>query len=406
MINKSFIFGAAVLAISAIAFSSCSDDSGVDYLSATVTIDESSLSGIPSPESYTVTFTNVGTGDVLKKISTGTSVSTDSLITGVYNITAQAQFEKGGFSYNYIGTSSNVEVNSDGINCVIKVSATKSSALVFKEIFYSAGKTPAAKNYFRDQFYEIYNNSDKTVYADGICLGEALSSTVFDFTGTAGLTGEASDYIFFGKLVWQVPGDGNDYPIAPGESFVIAQYATDHTAADKNPNSLDLSTADFETYIDDYSSNQTDCNAINLNLVCNASGNNSKQYFTSVFGSAMVIFYPSTTIKNTDYIESVNQANNMGREILKSDVLDAVDCIKNATTAKRLEAQFDAGSIFCSGIYVNESIYRKTASTNADGRIVYQDTNNSTEDFQISTTPTIRRNSAGRPSWSTWTVAQ
>ncbi|MDR0582207.1 MAG: DUF4876 domain-containing protein [Prevotellaceae bacterium] len=37
-----------------------------------------------------------------------------------------------------------------------------------------------------------------------------------------------------------------------------------------------------------------------------------------------------------------------------------------------------------------------------DGRNIYQDTNNTTNDFEVQDTPAIRRNGANKPSWNTW----
>ena len=52
----------------------------------------------------------------------------------------------------------------------VKVDAVKEAALVFKEIYYTGVKD----FYFRDQFYEIYNNSTEVVYADSLCIAETI----------------------------------------------------------------------------------------------------------------------------------------------------------------------------------------------------------------------------------------
>ena len=49
---------------------------------------------------------------------------------------------------------------------------------------------------------------------------------------------------------------------------------------------------------------------------------------------------------------------------------------------------------------------RKVAETLPDGRIVLQDTNNTTDDFTVNDTPQIRRYGVKRPAWSTWNTAQ
>ena len=147
-------------------------------------------------------------------------------------------------------------------------------------------------------------------------------------------------------------------------------------------------------------------NAIDMKFVCNASKNNKKQYLTSVFGTAMVIFKPSTELKNSDFLEPTNGQKKLGREVLKKDVLDAVECVKNISSNKKLNDIFDAGKIWCSNSYTGESVIRKIKEKKANGRIIYIDTNNSSNDFEVSPRPEIRRNGAKRPSWSNWTTAQ
>jgi len=73
---------------------------------------------------------------------------------------------------------------------------------------------------------------------------------------------------------------------------------------------------------------------------------------------------------------------------------------------KKLNDIFDAGKIWCSNSYTGESVIRKIKEKKADGRIIYIDTNNSSNDFEVSPRPEIRRNGAKRPSWSNWTTAQ
>lgn len=63
----------AALAAATLLLASCDQEKN-KYVSSNITIDESGLNGAPSPESYTVTFTNTTTGDVVTAESQGTSV--------------------------------------------------------------------------------------------------------------------------------------------------------------------------------------------------------------------------------------------------------------------------------------------------------------------------------------------
>ena len=264
-------------------------------------------------------------------------------------------------------------------------------------------KDSQSARYLKDTFFEIYNNSEETVHADGICLGDVLSYKVYDFSDKLE---NAEDYIFIGTYVWQIPGSGKEYPIEPGESIVIAASAIDHSAIAET---VDLSTAEFEAICDKYKEKggQADANAINLILACTIKETGLGNQLGRFTDAAWCIFYPSVPLrKDGEYLES-NHANNYGLEVLKADVLDAVDCLKTENPDdKRLENVLDAGWIKCETTGGNQSIVRKVEETLPDGRIKLQDTNNTTEDFTVDGKPEIRRYGAKRPSWSTWTTAQ
>jgi len=391
-----------IAAIALVVLASCKKDEGIKYLSSNLTIDESALDGAPSPSSYDVTFENVNTAYTRTKASNGTSVSVDSLVSGVYNITVQATFSNNGFAYNYIGSAQNVEITADGVDCSVAVSATKASALVLKELFYncSVNSTTGKGAYIKDNFYEVYNNSDQTVYADGLCIGEVLSNITYtwdqsDFSKVSDYTGNPEDYVFMATLVWQIPGDGSTYPIEPGESIVIAASAINHTEV--NAASPNLSTAEFEAYCDHYGEKgQTDAEAPNMTLAVQVKAP-TNQWLISNQGRGIIIFYPTHALRNQDFIAATNYSTTFGLEVLRSDIVDAVDCVKTETTNKWLPETLDAGKIWCSGINKGESVSRKVVETGK-----YQDTNNTSSDFEVNTTAEIRRNGAKRPSWSTW----
>jgi hypothetical protein len=67
-----------------------------------------------------------------------------------------------------------------------------------------------------------------------------------------------------------------------------------------------------------------------------------------------------------------------------------------------LPASVDAGFKYCSDSHSGQSIARKKTGETADGRPIFQDTNNTTDDYEIFDTPVVRRYGVGRPSWNTW----
>ena len=147
---------------------------GTKTISINVKVDETKLvaAGIPSPESYGVKISNFATGSVIETTTENGIATATDILPGVYTISVSASQNQGGFTYTIAGSESNVSLIADGAEVVVNVDAVKEAALVFKEIYYTGVKD----YYFRDQFYEIYNNSTEVVYADGLCIAETIYS--------------------------------------------------------------------------------------------------------------------------------------------------------------------------------------------------------------------------------------
>jgi hypothetical protein len=74
----------------------------------------------------------------------------------------------------------------------------------------------------------------------------------------------------------------------------------------------------------------------------------------------------------------------------KKHVIDAVEIVRVETDKryKRLHTELDAGYTYLDGgTYCSKSVRRK-AKLIVEGRVIYKDTNNSTEDFLHDLTPT------------------
>jgi len=382
----------------------------VPTCSGLIGINITGLDGVPAPDSYTITITNVGTTEVTTIESPSPLISVMDLAPGTYDITVKAVTSKGGSAYILTGSASSVVFTGGDFGSIyVDLTAVKSSALIMKEIHYNATKTlpneqGKTSTYLKDTFFELYNNGDETVYLDGVCLGNALSSTTFDFSAQQDkLSHPVSEYVFMETYVWRIPGSGKQYPLAPGESAIISASAIDHSLVANAPSHV---TAEFETICQKYiDKGQTDASAINMELACTIKETGLANQFGNFTGEAWVLFYPSEPLRaDGQYLES-NKANNYGQEVLIADVLDAVDLKKNAAAEKQLVEALDMGAIWCATTGGNQSIVRKV-SGEKDGRKIYQDTNNTTDDFEVVEGPELRRNGAKRPSWSTWTTAQ
>lgn len=110
--------------------------------------------------------------------------------------------------------------------------------IVIREI-YTGGcpATPATGSYVYDKYVILHNNDSETRYLDGLCLG------MVDPYNSKGASGNYwtslapdggilfRDYASVPDAVWQFPGSGRDFPLAPGADAVVAlNGAVDHTA--------------------------------------------------------------------------------------------------------------------------------------------------------------------------------
>lgn len=374
----------------------------IENISATVQLSTASVDArIPRPDSYEVKFINYNDNLVFVKTADASGkVSVNDIVPGIYTVTATGSVLEQGFTYYFSGSLANINIVDTGSNLSIDLAASKSGALILKEIYYCGSKTPSGGSYFRDQFYEIYNNSESTVYVDHLCFG-----TLLPMTATALVyhwkVENPENYVYYDKI-WQIPGSGTDYPLQPGESIIIAQMAANHRIAKLNPACpVNLISAEFETFL---TTNVfiSDNPAINMEIAF-WPGYRTPQWLTTVFGAAYAMFFPSSPINPNTFVQPEGRTNK-GKNILIEDIVDAVECVNDATKMqlKRMPTVLDAGAAYVAGTYCGQSISRRIKEVKPDGRCIYWDTNNTTEDFQINETPVIRRNGAKIPAWNTW----
>ena len=415
------IFTAALCAIAL--FASCEEESGIKTVNVTIEVDEAKLENI-KPEVYDVVLTNTTTA-VATTVQTENGMAVANVIPGIYTIVVKANVAEEGMMYNITGSKKDVNILAAGETIKITVDMAKQSQLIFKEIYYQGctfetgnmkdDGTPETSTYFRDQFYEIYNNSDEVAYADGLCICDLDYasydySLIYEFTFVDGTVASKDEYVFT-QTVWQLPGDGDDYPIQPGESFIIAQWATNHKAAEltKGYSPVDLSGAEFEAI----EGEQTLWNGIvitdgpsqNMSIATNPAGYVPPQWLTPVGGCNMILFKPSTPLRQEDWL--INNDEDWIQnfcEIKIADVLDAVQMISDESVVINLgmPALLDAGYIWCDGTYKGQCVSRKVEGTLANGSPKFVDSNNTCDDFEVKMKPELRRNGAKVPSWNTW----
>ena len=276
-----------------------------------------------------------------------------------------------------------------------------SGPLVIKEIYCGGCQMyPLEGEYQSDKYIIIHNNDVNVQYLDGLCFAtlDPYNSTAQNvWLTTDPGTGERvlPDFVPIIQAIWQFGGDGDDFPLQPGEDAVLCCCgAIDHTVM--YPLSVNLNKPGyFVCYNSTYFPNT---------LYHPAPGTNISQdrildvviklgqataYTLSISSPAVVLFRAQeTTIQ-----EFVQQAENITDKPGSKDrivklppewVIDAVEVFTpGSNNTKRLRTELDAGYVTLSGTFMGHSLFRKTdeQATTTLGYEVLQDTNNSQNDF-------------------------
>lgn len=377
---------------------------------------------------------NTSTGDkIIGKTDENGELKFNAILPGTYNITADMTMSKQDYEDTFEIPTVNPEVYFGGMQekvivnvnvsaTVVTLSSGRIEDLVIKQVYY-AGSSNTEGASFRDHFLEIYNNSDETVYVDGLYVGllegntnsnvtsYTLANGQYDWSKSTGNTigGSANTDFVYANTIIRIPGTGKDHPLLPGKSIVIAQTAINHKAPYDNLNgqsvsikdpekTVDLSGADFETYLGDYftanggSPYLYDIQNIlvpDMEIVHWAV--NSRDMLLVVTSRPAFIIFKAKPGEIASFAKVPSPKSLNGAlfvRIPKEIIIDGVDTTdKEQKAPKDLPVSIDATRAFIKNAagapyadYSSYSIIRKTKQI-IKGRVVLMDTNNSQNDF-------------------------
>lgn len=291
---------------------------------------------------------------------------------------------------------------------------------LLKQIYYGGSHTINGA-VFRDQFIEIYNNSNAVMYADSLYIGLVagvantnsdvskswfLPSGQYNWTDALNMNNAKAntDYVYLTTAV-RIPGNGKQYPVQPGTSIIIAQNAINHKVpytdnagkaiSVKNPElTVDLSKADFEVYYGDQpginrlSSDIDNPLVPNLEVIYRVS---DRDFILDNNGREAVVLFKTTANLNsypkfpTPNVKTITGATSQYIQMPTSILIDGAEMAYTLETKRvphRLPATIDAGFTFSTGgPYSSQSVIRKTSKT-VNGRRILKDSNNSSLDFE------------------------
>ncbi|WP_196893784.1 DUF4876 domain-containing protein [Aureivirga marina] len=370
-------------------------------------------------EGVSVTLTETNSSQVYTVTSNAQGIALfEEINPGTYSLTASIAFTKETFEQtfgydsnqdetNFNASQGNVVINENVTTTAVELKTAKVGDLLIKQIYY-AGSHVADGASFRDQFIEIHNNSNEVIYADGLYIAQlfgntsmtvkdyTLSNGQFDWSKSIGMTlgNEANTDYIYADFVYKVPGNGEQYPIQPGESIVIAQTAVNHKAnyTDNAGNTVeitspeltvDLSGADFEVFIGDDYPSDIQTGAADMEVTYFRAGKD--MVFDTNGRDGFAIFRTDADVASFPLFRSPKEAETKEpayMQIPNNVIIDAVDITReDLSTPKKLPSELDASNIHVPlGKFSSQSVIRKTKTT-IGSRVVLEDTNNSENDF-------------------------
>ena len=260
--------------------------------------------------------------------------------------------------------------------------------IVIGKIYYAGSRDNNNKTYMAGKFIELYNQSDRPVDVGGLYIGlvEAESTQAYTLDN---LQEVYNSQVVLLKQLFRIPAD--EHLVAPGGTVLIVNSAVDHTA--NNDMDYNLLDADFEAKdASGRTLNNPDTPALELTYSMYSAVSNMNLVQSGPCG--VVIF--RTDEDPTSWPRTYKYGKETGNQWLllpKQYVTDGVEVLNHKSTGvdvntKRLYNDIDAGytNIEATSGWTGEIVYRKTQKTGTNGQRILMDTNNSSNDFKVSTT--------------------
>jgi len=379
-----------------------------EAISSTINITLAMPAGYDYPvEGMEIKLIDQATGLQFNGVANASGKAEIKVAPGSYIATSEAKHAAaGGVVYIFNGTSDRIRVTPSDpkiVNSNLSLKVSKAGQIIIKEFYYGGCINPlTGKAYANDKYIILYNNSDEVAYLDSLCIGvadpyNAPSSGKASVWVKKGTT-ELRDSIPNTSIGWMFPGTGKQNPLAPGEQTVVCTNGINHTLT--APNSIDLSKTGYWAMYDPILTKGQSTPQPGVKLLQGFwKVGTSTQYIISQLSPALFTYSLggkslSRFVLDT-YTWNPAQATNRNFDCLMIDknlILDGVECFREVTDSKRLRPEIDNGFTKTTGSGTGESIHRKVdaaATAAAGGRIVYMDTNNSSNDFEVRTKPSL-----------------
>lgn len=313
---------------------------------------------------------------------------------------------------NGVVIASNEEVRAAGIGQTDVTSAVKNLTIplfvkkfhedfIIEEVFFTGVKTSDNKNYNSSRYFKITNNTNKILFADQLIIGQSEFLTTDDKNPTP----YNKNLSFAVKGVMVLPGTGNQYPVQPGDFIVIADNAINHKQ--NTSTAYDLHNADFEFPSTNPALGQVDNPSVpNADIIYSQTNFDMFLMHNRGFESYVIARFPTGEDKITflqKFKYDYSYQNSAGiitprsaYAIPNSWIIDAENNsvptkFIHTLTAPGIDSGWTSvGATDSDANRYGKSVRRKTAGTMTNGKNLYMDTNNSTNDFTKDAVPSLK----------------
>ena len=393
---------------------SCSEDDTDNNIDVTFNaipkvagaLDASALSGAM------VQFTEVRNQETKSFSLDANGSVTASLPMGVYNVSIEKNITNAQGEQVVISLRmENVNINTEGQKIEGYVNSLPASALgkdfIFSEVFFN-GERNSGRMMHPDQYIVLFNPTEDVLYADGVSIGVTMHLS------------------WQNKQLWYdkyyptqvpiggfitIPGNGKEHPVQPGEKFVIAFTAINHSEVVNGEiaydHAVDLSGADYEIY---YGPDANDVDNPDVPNVLITENGDSYGFFFQPRGyvspvmfrlengnqSTVDAFVSSHTTLSKTHVEATETTpeGDIDIHILAVETDKIIDGIQTSDVPQDVKTRVvpetvDRGKFLVNGCHRQELCIRKEIKVG--DKIFYKDTNNSAEDMQ----DVNERNAAG-----------
>lgn len=272
----------------------------------------------------------------------------------------------------------------------LATNASPDRDIVIGKVFYAGSRDLNRRTYQAGKYIELYNQSNDSIDVSGLYIGltETQSTPAYTLDNLATVYGEGKTVLL--KQIYRIPAD-RPHLVAPGGTVVITNSATDHTA--NNTMEHNLTDADFEAK-DTRGRTVNNPNTPALDMIYQVYAGTSVINILQSGPCGVVIFRTDDDV--TAWPKTYAYGNTKGLEFVvcpTNVIIDGMEALSNKASGidpatKRLWPVIDAGYTYINATsgWNGETVYRKTVGRAAKGHKILVDTNNSSNDFTVSTT--------------------